>query len=359
MDIIEEWGRCIVKLFHWKISKSTLLLGFNIFLVITAAFLLLINIQSRRELEESKRGFYSEWASYLINEDSGWDAIQDILRGDSWNDGIVYKKDLEMNADTRGVFYKGDFRKLPLIEGRYFTEEEVSSGSRKVMLGQRFEEEIYEEEGIRYIDILGERFEVIGIFGSAQPTRMDSMKWIPLEAAAKLAGPEGTYIVDGKSEAQAEYNSGLLEMVMEPDRTTEIKVMNDEGEAVESSFPERNNNVIEKIYLAIVFSFILNMILAGTYWGRHTVQRIQVEKMFGFSGGQVILSVLAEYFKIAFFSLIPAGILISLGVLTRIIASGWIELVATAGIIIFGEFVVVCVGLMRYIWSRKISLKRV
>ena len=126
-----------MKLFHWKISKSTLLLGFNIFLVITAAFLLLINIQSRKELEDSKRGFYSERASYLINEDSGWDAIQDILRGDSWNDGILYKKDLEMNADTRGVFYKGDFRKLPLIEGRYFTEEEVSSGSRKVMLGHR------------------------------------------------------------------------------------------------------------------------------------------------------------------------------------------------------------------------------
>ena len=81
--------------------------------------------------------------------------------------------------------------------------------------------------------------------------------------------------------------------------------------------------------------------------------------MFGFSGRQVILSILAEYFKIAFFSLMPAGILIFIGVLTRIIASGWIELVATAGIIILGEFVIVCVGLMRYIWSRKISLKRV
>ena len=58
-----------MKLFHWRISKSTLLLGFNIFLVITAAFLLLVNIQSRRELEDSKRGFYSEQASYLINEE--------------------------------------------------------------------------------------------------------------------------------------------------------------------------------------------------------------------------------------------------------------------------------------------------
>ena len=78
-----------MKLFHWRISKSTLLLGFNIFLVITAAFLLLVNIQSRRELEDSKRGFYSEQASYLINEESGWDAVEEILQGDDWNDGVI------------------------------------------------------------------------------------------------------------------------------------------------------------------------------------------------------------------------------------------------------------------------------
>ena len=349
-----------MKLFHWRISKSTLLLGFNIFLVITAAFLLLVNIQSRRELEDIKRGFYSEQASYLINEESGWDAVEEILQGDDWNDGIVYKKGLEMNSDTRGVFYKGNFKKLPLIEGRYFTEDEVGSDSRKAMLGRKYEEDIYEEGGAWYIDILGEKFEVIGIFGSAQATRMDSMKWIPLEAAAELAGAEGDYIVDGKSEALIEHNSSLLEQVMEPDWTTEIKVMNDAGEPVESSYPERNNNVIEKIYLAIIFSFILNMILAGTYWGRHTAQRIQVEKMSGFSGGQILLSVLAEYCKIACASLVLACILIFIGVLSRIVtAAGWIQLAAAAGIIIAGEFVIVCVGLVRYIWSRKISLKRV
>ena len=266
-----------MKLFRRRISRSAVLLFFNMVLVLVSALLVLVNMQARTELDESKRGFYSERASYLINEESGWEEIRDILLGDEWNNGIVFKKDLEMEADTRGVFYKGDFKKLPLISGRYFTEDEAASNEKKAMIGQRFEKDAYDEGGSRYIDILGEKFEVVGVLGSAQATRLDSMKWIPMAVAAELAGTEGEYVVDGKTEAAVENNADLLKKVMEPDWTMEIKVMNDEGKAVESSFPERNNNVIEKIYLAIIFSFILNMILAGTYWGRHTAQRIQVE----------------------------------------------------------------------------------
>ena len=75
-------------------------------LVMTAAVLVLVNIRSRNELEESKRGFYSENASYLVNEENDWNAIEDILEKDDWNNGILYKKDLQMAEDIRGVFYK-------------------------------------------------------------------------------------------------------------------------------------------------------------------------------------------------------------------------------------------------------------
>ena len=349
-----------MKLFRRRISRSAVLLFFNMVLVLVSALLVLVNMLARTELDESKRGFYSDRASHMINEESSWEEIWDILLEDEWNNGILFKNNLELESDTRGVFYKGDFKKLPLISGRYFTEEEVGSDEKKAMIGQRFVKDTYDEGGSQYIDILGEKFEVVGVLGSAQATRLDSMKWIPMAAAAELAGTEGEYVVDGKTEAAVENNADLLKKVMEPDWTMEIKVMNDAGEPVESSYPERNNNVIEKIYLAIIFSFILNMILAGTYWGRHTAQRIQVEKMSGFSGGQILLSVLAEYCKIACASLVLACILIFIGVLSRIVtAAGWIQLAAAAGIIIAGEFVIVCVGLVRYIWSRKISLKRV
>ena len=67
-----------MKLFRRRISKSAVLLFFNMVLVLVSALLVLVNMQARTELDESKRGFYSERASYLINEESSWEEIRDI-----------------------------------------------------------------------------------------------------------------------------------------------------------------------------------------------------------------------------------------------------------------------------------------
>ena len=348
-----------MKLFRRRISRSAVLLFFNMVLVLVSALLVLVNMQARTELDESKRGFYSDRASHMINEESSWEEIQDILLEDEWNNGILFKNNLEIESDTRGVFYKGDFILISRISGRYFTEDEAASNEKKAMIGQRFEKDAYDAGGSRYIDILGEKCEVVGVLGSAQATRLDSMKWIPMAVAAELAGTEGEYVVDGKTEAAVENNADLLKKVMEPDWTMEIKVMNDEGKAVESSFPERNNNVIEKIYLAIIFSFILNMILAGTYWGRHTAQRIQVEKMLGFSSPKILLSVLTEYLKIALAALAAAGALIGVLILCRLVVALKLTdfLLVVCGILV-GEMLIAGAGLTFRIGSRKISLKR-
>ena len=97
-----------MKLFRRRISRSAVLLFFNMVLVLVSALLVLVNMQARTELDESKRGFYSERASYLINEESGWEEIRDILLGDEWNNGIVFKKDLEMEADTQYEVYMNE-----------------------------------------------------------------------------------------------------------------------------------------------------------------------------------------------------------------------------------------------------------
>ena len=354
-----------MKLFRRRISRSAVLLFFNMVLVLVSALLVLVNMQARTELDESRRGFYSDRASHMINEESGWEEIRDILLGDEWNNGIVFKKDLEMEADTRGVFYKGDFKKLPLISGRYFTEDEVASDEKKAMIGQRFVKDAYDDGGSRYIDILGEKFEVVGVLGSAQATRLDSMKWLPMAAAAELAGTEGEYVVDGKTGAAVENNADLLKKVMETDWTKEANAgvlgYTGTGDQVKNSgFPERNRNVVEKIYMAIIFSFALNMVLAGTYWSGHTAQRIQVEKMLGFSSPKILLSVLTEYLKIALAALAAAGVLIGVLILCRlVVALKLTDFLPVVCGIIAGEMLIAGAGLTFRIGSRKISLKRV
>ena len=352
-----------MKLFRRRISRSAVLLFFNMVLVLVSALLVLVNMQARTELDESKRGFYSDRASHMINEESSWEEIRDILLEDEWNNGILFKNNLELESDTRGVFYKGDFKKLPLISGRYFTEEEVGSDEKKAMIGQRFVKDTYDEGGSQYIDILGEKFEVVGVLGSAQATRMDSMKWIPMAAAAELAGTEGGYIVDGKTEAAVDNNADLLRQVMETDWTKEADVSyvyTGDGERVEDpGYAERNRNVVEKIYIAIIFSFVLNMVLAGTYWAGHMAQRIQVEKMLGFSSPKILLSVLTEYLKIALAALAAAGAMIGALILCRLVVALKLTdfLLVVCGILV-GEMLIAGAGLTFRIGSRKISLKR-
>ena len=197
------------------IRKNTLLLFFNMVLVLVTALLVLSNIRTRNELEESKRGFYSKSTVEFTSGGSSWEELLGVLQEEGWRDGILFREGLELEADTRGVFFKGDFKRLPLRSGRYLTEAEVSGTERKAMIGQRFEKDTYEENGKQCIEILGEAFEVVGVLGSAQPTRMDSMKWMPLGTAAELAGMEGGYVLDGRTEEAIERNADLLAPVLE------------------------------------------------------------------------------------------------------------------------------------------------
>lgn len=361
MRTVSDELRCNIKtdLLHYKVSRSTRLFTFNMVLVFTAAFLVLINLQAREEMEESKRGFYSTEADYLFCEEADWGNLEDILNGDQWMDGILFKKDLETGLDTRGVYYQGKIRKYPLRSGRIFTEKESAGNERKAVIGSLFQKEVYEQNGKEYIDILGEPFEVIGILGSVQTTRLDRMKWIPLQTAAELTGTAGNYVVDGEAGA-IQHNSDLLVHVMEKDETM-INLQTVASEKIDWKDWIRSVSVdtVEKIYIAIILAFILNMLLSGGYWARSRIQKIQVEKMLGFSGSRILLLVLTEYFIIAAASLaVSGGILSILAVFGAITAVSWIKCLPVIGAIILGGMTVVAVRLSADIVGRKIVLKR-
>lgn len=344
-------------MFHKRASKSAALLFFNMVIVLVSALLVLVNIRARSELEESRRGFYSRNAVELSSGGS-WEEALEILLGDDWKDGILFKDGLELEADTRGVFYKGDFKKLPLASGRYFTEEEVSGTEKKAMIGQRFERDTYEKDGKQYLEILEEPFEVVGVLGSAQPTRLDSMKWIPMAVAVELTGPEGTYKLDGKSERAIEKNADLLRPALQEQPATQWGISGDSA-GYTGGFREQNSHVVEKIYLSVAFSFILTMVLAGGYWARGRTQKIQVEKMLGFSGWKILLSVLGGYFRIAMLALAAAGTLVGILILGRALtAVSWKEFCLVAGGVLLAELAVVAAGLVPRISSRKIAMKR-
>lgn len=342
-----------MKILHWKIHKSTLLLTFNLILVFLSAFFIVANLKTRQELEESKRGFYSEEASFLVCDDSAeWETVRGILFGQEWTSGILFKKDLEIDADTRGVFYKGKISVPHLLSGRFFTPEESWGKEKKAMVGARFEKDIYKKNGKQYIEILGEPFEVIGVLGSSQPTRLDSMKWIPFETAVELTGLPGRYAADGISKAAIKNNTELLWTVMDEDWTMH--------KTLQESQKFGDIDIIEKIYLAIICVFALNMILAGNYWMRQKNQKVQVERLFGFSSAAVIFSVFSEFLSIGGISILIVGAVIVCLTLSGLLSAvGLFDYCLFCGVIILTEMLIISIRMAFYILRTKIMLKRV
>ena len=117
------------------IRKNTTRYLRGMVLVLVTALLVLSNIRTRNELEESKRGFYSKSTVEFTSGGSSWEELLGVLQEEGWRDGILFRERLELEADTRGVFFKGDFKRLPLRSGRYLTEAEISGTERKAMIG--------------------------------------------------------------------------------------------------------------------------------------------------------------------------------------------------------------------------------
>ena len=66
------------------IRKNTLLLFFNMVLVLVTALLVLSNIRTRNELEESKRGFYSQSTVEFTSGGSSWEELLGVLQEEGW-----------------------------------------------------------------------------------------------------------------------------------------------------------------------------------------------------------------------------------------------------------------------------------
>ena len=52
-------------------------------------------------------GFYSKSTVEFTSGGSSWEELLGVLQEEGWRDGILFREGLEMEADTRGVFFKG------------------------------------------------------------------------------------------------------------------------------------------------------------------------------------------------------------------------------------------------------------
>lgn len=96
----------------------------------------------------------------------------------------------------RAVYYGGDIITPPVVEGRFFTEDECLSDRPLAVIGNDYIEQIYKENGIKYFDYLGNKYEVIGIAGLSGKSALDSLVFVNLGSLSAEEQLNGIYYFD-------------------------------------------------------------------------------------------------------------------------------------------------------------------
>jgi hypothetical protein len=336
------------------IPRGTMLLFISMMMVIFSSTLFILNTRMRDELIRSKHGYYSEHAVKMICEGPSEEDLFIALSQESLHDMILYKPSLEINYDTRGVFFTGRIDKLPIKSGRFFDESDFLERKRIALVGNKSLKDVMIKDNKQFISILGEEFEIVGILGSSQPTRLDAMRLIPLDTAVILTGVDGTYSLDSKYEKDIENNIVLFTDILKREY---VSAMSYSSEPV--GFGIDLPDTITQIYAVTLFSFIITVIYATVNWINHRRQMIRLERIMGYNTLDILSSVFMRYIIV----LVAANIL-SIAMVSAVNSIiyfnklQWADILISSAIMLSTGIVVFLISLFIYLKQKKMELTR-
>ena len=130
-----------------------------------------------------------------------------VLKNEVYDDGSTAVERLLSSSEgsyfsalhrgiLRAVYCTGDIYTPPVVEGRFFTEDECLSDRPLAVIGNDYIEQIYEENGIKYFDYLDIKYEVIGIAGLTGKSALDSLVFVNLGSLPPEEQLNGIYYFD-------------------------------------------------------------------------------------------------------------------------------------------------------------------
>lgn len=260
--------------------------------VIGICFLLIgYNKQRKLNLEKESRGFYSKAAQkFRVFEGASEDRLMNALSS-SIENGLVYSMHLDSMDTLQGVWYQGDIEKPALADGEFFDEKDFTENTNKAVIGKACLKDTTQKDGIIFLEIDGEEYEVIGVFDADEDTRMGQMKFINLNAAFKTYGAAGDYLLDGRNTQTIRTE---MEMLSE-------KMYSDEF-YYSPEKPEDNSLVrvfgletLDAIYLIMSANFVICGIFITIYWLHKKKGYAEVYSLLGIRRKYFIADILKTY----------------------------------------------------------------
>lgn len=198
---------------------------------------------------------------------------------------------------------------LPLISGRYITEDELKHGDRVVLLGREREKDTYEVNGEKYFKIFGEEYRVIGIIGTENSVLFDYKVLLYenclgdyMQDSLELNTMYGYSMVLESNEADTGnvYDSYIKE---------HYESITEEGKSFNEGTAEPIYNEEQFCIIIYVFCFIC-IAVAIKFWMEQRTKEIQLCRAYGFTNAKIVKRIAVSLSCLCVLSLLISALLV-------------------------------------------------
>lgn len=255
-----------------KLPKGTFFL-FLSFMMVSLCLLLIVSATRTERINSLSRNMlYTDHERTFYIDDAKaeglWEKVMPELAGQH-KDFVIYLPMRTPEIVMRGVCVKGRVQVPPMIEGKYFDFDTSWSDTPCIVLGKDCQEGITERNGKKYYTYGGTDFEVLGVMGTKEESRLNRMALLDFKSAVRMMGINTDYILDTRKESDLVDIARDLHDFSLRYHSTDVKIY--EGEVERISFMTRflsSDAIMDTMYVMILVSFSLSTILVTFIWLR-------------------------------------------------------------------------------------------
>lgn len=285
-----------------KIPRGDIVMALCFLAVCACTLLILSNLRLANRLAFISEGCYSGAARELTLETEDKTLSLKATQNTVKTPMILYRPDLDEQTDVRGVYIKGHPAITPpILEGRFFSEEDNFSDTPRAVIGRNFKEDIFYEQGkpmIRFGDV---DYEVIGILGMNPETRLDGMRMLNIGAAEEITGLSGVYRLDTDTKKQNSQARRELETGLGSDVKLSVykDTRQEEDEEQYGDVSDEFKGIGTYVYYIILLTFLLCTVSTTIFWMQKRQNEISIEWMLGLKRWEIFMRQLRHYLPIS------------------------------------------------------------
>lgn len=283
-----------------KIPRGNVLLFFS-FTAISLCLLLIVSaVRAEKVNRLSKYTMYSgHQKGFSVSGGDGaeqWEPVISELASQNEH-FILYVPMEDPGMIVKGICTRGDDSEVPMIWGEYFDFSTSWTDTPRAVLGSQYQKDVVERDGKKYYRFHDTDFEVIGIMGTEDKSRINQMLLIDFKSAIHITGVETNYLLDGEKGDLLEIGQKIHDNMPFP--STAVITL-EESEPV--SFIERflaPDVILDTMYAMILISFSLSTVLVTLIWLRFRRQLFFAWKLCGYERRSERMEISRRFYLIA------------------------------------------------------------